>query len=226
MDLAQRNFLKYQSEYRAETEDELLLSPVSTSPEVYSVFPHENSTLALDLNYVYDNVPHMKKLWPKGYQTEVDFLPAVMKAPSYLETAFPERAPEACPAAKYYSLDGDPKEIAISTRSSHGAGGDFELPPEDRKGKRKAKATRERSSPGAEPPVGTAVQALDDAQPSDPTVGHWDLSSASQGILGSETPYKDPSSFFVPKSPRGFSRSTIVPGFDLPNPIFGMATPD
>jgi hypothetical protein len=135
MDLAQQSFLKYQSEYTAETENEVLLSPVSTSPEVYSVFPRDNSTLAMDLNYVFDNVPHMKKLWPQGYQVEVDFLPAVIKAPAYLEHAFPERQPEARPSTVYYSMEGERKERIASSHSSHGAGTDFELPAEDRKGK-------------------------------------------------------------------------------------------
>jgi hypothetical protein len=37
--LAQRNFEKYQLEYRAEKEEDILRSPVSTNPEIYSVFP-------------------------------------------------------------------------------------------------------------------------------------------------------------------------------------------
>ncbi|KAJ7809101.1 hypothetical protein B0H13DRAFT_2385470 [Mycena leptocephala] len=88
----------------------------------------------MDLNYVFDNVPHMKKLWPQGYQVEVDFLPAVIKAPAYLEHAFPERQPEARPSTVYYSMEGERKERIASSHSSHGAGTDFELPAEDRKG--------------------------------------------------------------------------------------------
>ncbi|KAJ7848766.1 hypothetical protein B0H13DRAFT_1906565 [Mycena leptocephala] len=173
MDLAQWNFLKYQSEYKAETEDDLLLSPVSTSPEVYNVFPREKSTLALDLNYVYDHVQHMKKLWPKEYKVDVDFLPSVMKAPSYLETAFPEREPEPRPAAMYYSLEGDQREIAISSRSSRRAGDQFELPPDDRKGKRKVRVGRERSSPEEEDhPLETAKQPSEHVAACDPNAGH------------------------------------------------------
>ncbi|KAJ6571915.1 hypothetical protein B0H19DRAFT_1064932 [Mycena capillaripes] len=46
MELAQRNFEKYESEYRALTQDELLLSPVSTELEVYSVFPRDKSAIS------------------------------------------------------------------------------------------------------------------------------------------------------------------------------------
>ncbi|KAJ7443800.1 hypothetical protein FB451DRAFT_985679, partial [Mycena latifolia] len=38
IELAQLNFLKYEAEYMASDEDGLLLSPVSTEPEIYSVF--------------------------------------------------------------------------------------------------------------------------------------------------------------------------------------------
>ncbi|KAJ7792684.1 hypothetical protein B0H13DRAFT_2393912 [Mycena leptocephala] len=221
LDLAQRNFLKYQAEYRAESDDELLLSPISTVPDVYAVFPREKSSLASDLNYIYDHVPHMKKLWPRGYKVEIDFLPEVMKAPSYLEGAFPDRPSEFRPSTVYYSAEGECKEIIVSTRSSHGAGAQFELPPEDRKSKGKSKEVLEGSTPLEESQVDPAREEIPRKEPS---ASHWNLSSASQGILGSEIPYKDPSHFFVPKSPRRLARSTTVPGPDLPNPIFGMAT--
>jgi hypothetical protein len=39
VNLAQRNFNKYKSEYGAEEGEDVLKSPVSTNPEIYSVFP-------------------------------------------------------------------------------------------------------------------------------------------------------------------------------------------
>jgi hypothetical protein len=221
MDLAQRNFSKYQSEYRATTEDNVLHSPVSTALEIYSVFPREDSSIARDLNYVFNHVPHMRKLWPKEYQAETDFLPAIMKAPPYLTLAFPDRQPEARPSTVYYSMEGDRKEILISSRSSRGAGLDFEVPPEDRKGKGRAKEASEEDLPTEE----LRDEATPEVLPStERSASHWDMSNASHGILGSEIPYKDPVNFFVPKSLRFDSRFTTVPGPDLPNPIFGMAT--
>ncbi|KAJ7878891.1 hypothetical protein B0H13DRAFT_2346282 [Mycena leptocephala] len=221
LDLSQRNFLKYQTEYRAESDQELLLSPISTVPDIYAVFPREKSSLASDLNYLYDHVPHMKKLWPRGYKVEIDFLPEVMKAPSYLEGAFPDRPSEFRPSTVYYSAEGERKEIVVSARSSHGAGADFELPPETRKGKGKSKEVSERNVPRED----TQVESTrEEAVPKETAPSHWNLSSGSQGLLGSEIPYKDPTQFFVPKSPRRWAHSTAVPGPDLPNPIFGMAT--
>ncbi|KAJ7909252.1 hypothetical protein B0H13DRAFT_2330547 [Mycena leptocephala] len=221
MELAQQNFLKYQSEYSAETEDEILLSPVSTSPDIYSVFPRENSTLALDLNYVFDSVPHMKKLWPKGYQVDVDFLPSIVRAPAYLQQAFPERQPEARPLTVYYSLEGERKEIAVSSRTSHRGGASFELPSEDLRAKGKEKEVQKKDVPPEEP----RSESVQEASPTvEYSAGHWNMSDANQGILGTEIPYKDSESFFVPKSPQRTSRATTVPGSGLPNPIFGMAT--
>ncbi|KAJ7824858.1 hypothetical protein B0H13DRAFT_2375235 [Mycena leptocephala] len=221
LDLAQRNFLKYQTEYRAEVDTELLLSPVSTNPDVYAVFPRENTSLATDLNYIYDNVPHMKKLWPKEYKVETDFLPDVMRAPSYLKGAFPDRPSEFRPSTIYYSAEGERKEIVVSSRSSHGAGAGLELPPETRGSKGKGRAMPGGVSPNEE----AGSRPTEEENPRRAaTPGHWNLSDASQGILGTEIPYKDSSSFFVPRSPRRFAPSAAVPGPGLPNPIFGMAT--
>jgi hypothetical protein len=63
--LAQRNFDKYQSEYGMEKEEDVLRSPVSTNPKIYKVFPRGGSE-ASDLDYLYDNVPHLCRHWPQG----------------------------------------------------------------------------------------------------------------------------------------------------------------
>ncbi|KAJ7835773.1 hypothetical protein B0H13DRAFT_2369157 [Mycena leptocephala] len=68
------------------------------------------------------------------------------------------------------------------------------------------------------------MPACEEAPTQEEAPMHWSLSSVNQGMLGVEIPYKDPSSFFVPKSPRQFSHFTGVPSSGLPNPLFGMAT--
>jgi hypothetical protein len=128
MDLAQRSFKKYQSEFSAEKEEDILLSPISTAPEVYSVFPKENSTPAEDVCYLYDHVPNLQKLWPQGYQSSSDWLLHVMGTPSYLERAFPDRMPEERPSTVFYSADGQRQEASHSVRSSYGAGPQFQAP--------------------------------------------------------------------------------------------------
>jgi hypothetical protein len=100
--LAQRNFEKYQSEYRAEKEEDILRSPVSTNPEIYSVFPRERSGIS-DLNYMYDNIPHLRKHWPRGYNVHSDSIALATPVPGSLVEAFPDRLPESRPATVYYS---------------------------------------------------------------------------------------------------------------------------
>jgi hypothetical protein len=66
MALAQKNFVKYQAEYRASTKEEMPSSPTSTAPDVYA-FPKGGSPIA-DVNYLYERVPHLQDLWPSSYE--------------------------------------------------------------------------------------------------------------------------------------------------------------
>ncbi|KAF8133103.1 hypothetical protein K438DRAFT_1787706 [Mycena galopus ATCC 62051] len=225
LDLAQRNFRKYQSEFKPTKVEDVLLSPVSTLPEVYSVFPR-NKTPANDLDYVYSQVPHHRKLWPKGYSPETDMVYDYTPVPLTLSQAFPDRTTTVRQSTVYYSADGERQEIAVSDRSSYRAGPDFRVPiSEVSRGKAKSKnpaptveevedeSRRSRkSSPDREP-------ARANYQPA-----HWNLASAQRGILSSEIPYKAQNQFFSSRSPEGTLSALPVPGRPLPNPIFGMAT--
>ncbi|KAF8215858.1 hypothetical protein K438DRAFT_1954546 [Mycena galopus ATCC 62051] len=130
MDLAKRNFEKYQSKYNAESSTEVLLSPVSTLSGIYSIFP-QNAKPALDLDYLYSHVPHLKKHWPKGYSPHTNMVGDKMDVPSHLARAFPERVAEARPSTVFYSMDGEQQEFSVSGRSSYRSDADFAVPPEN-----------------------------------------------------------------------------------------------
>ncbi|KAJ7835422.1 hypothetical protein B0H13DRAFT_1913575 [Mycena leptocephala] len=169
---------------------------VSTMPEVYSVFPREGKTPIEDVAYLFDNVPHLRKLWPRGYNTATDWIPHIMRAPEYLERAFPDRQPEAKPSTIYYSAEGERKEITLSERTSRGAGSDFIPPPvEQKRSKGKGKDSTFQPSLPTEIRVETGPQQSGTRSPM-----HWNLSDMHQGMLGSEVPYKDSGQFFVPIS--------------------------
>ncbi|KAJ7637947.1 hypothetical protein DFH06DRAFT_1335594 [Mycena polygramma] len=226
MALAQNNFRKYQSEFSAEKEEDILLSPVSTLPEVYSVFPRGKSP-ASDLNYLMDNVPHHRKLWPKGYNVATDWLPHIMTAPQYLEEAFPDRPREDRPSTVYYSAEGDRREIVISSRSSHGAGPDFTVPPvSPRKGKEKqVSGSQEENFDGSPRASKSPAPPLSSPKPStSEPLRNW--SSSNAALLGPNIPFKEESNFFgtIPRSRQGEARASFVPSSPLPNPLQGMAT--
>ncbi|KAJ7858137.1 hypothetical protein B0H14DRAFT_2577918 [Mycena olivaceomarginata] len=126
--LAQKNFDKYQSEYRVDKDEDILRSSVSTNPEIYGVFPRGRGA-ASDLDYLYDNILHLRKHWPPGYNVHDDSIDLVTPVPGDLQEAFPDRVPEERPATVYYSDQGERREISVSPRSSRGAGPDFQLPP-------------------------------------------------------------------------------------------------
>ncbi|KAJ7716075.1 hypothetical protein B0H16DRAFT_1741525 [Mycena metata] len=81
--LAQRNLDKYESEYAASRDEDILLSPLSTNPEVYEVFPR-NWTDISDINYLFNHVPHLRELHPTMYDPKVEWLPDKLQAPAYL----------------------------------------------------------------------------------------------------------------------------------------------
>ncbi|KAJ7602603.1 hypothetical protein DFH06DRAFT_1152706 [Mycena polygramma] len=204
MELAQKNLDKYESEFRATKEGDALLSPVSTAPEIYAVFPRDKGP-ASDVNYVFDHVPHMHTLLPKDYDKETGWLPHHLSAPNYLEQAFPDRAPELKPSTVYFSAEGERREISISARSSRGSPGDFELPPaEDPPHSRrervrspiKDKRNRDRHRDKGvkqDPPAAT--------------------------VAVSSTPFKVSSAPYVPRSPSNRAYGMPSPGQHLPNPL-------
>ncbi|KAJ7368876.1 hypothetical protein DFH08DRAFT_796706 [Mycena albidolilacea] len=130
MGLAQRSFVKYQEEFRATTKEDMPHSPVSTAPEVYAAFPVDRSPIA-DVNYLYQNVPHLRDVWPAGYTPGETRIESVVEVPTYLSQAFPDRVPEERPTTYYYAEDGTRMAVAASVRSSHGAGPNFVPPPPD-----------------------------------------------------------------------------------------------
>ncbi|KAJ7165295.1 hypothetical protein C8R46DRAFT_1220425 [Mycena filopes] len=102
MELARRNFDKYESEFQATKPEELLLSPVSTDPELYGVFPR-GKTFISDVNYLFNNVPHLQTQRPREYREGTDWLPNAVGTPVHLSEAFPDRVREGRPATVYYS---------------------------------------------------------------------------------------------------------------------------
>ncbi|KAJ7768232.1 hypothetical protein B0H16DRAFT_1452976 [Mycena metata] len=71
--IAHQTFSKYQAEYSATRTEELLLSPVSTNPEVHELLPRKEGPLS-DVNYLYDNLSYLKKYWPERYNPQLDWI--------------------------------------------------------------------------------------------------------------------------------------------------------
>ncbi|KAJ7747190.1 hypothetical protein B0H14DRAFT_3514102 [Mycena olivaceomarginata] len=103
-------------------------SPVSTVLEVYAAFLVDGSPI-VDVNYLYQNVPHLRSVWPTGYTPGEARIESVVEVPTYLSQAFPDRVPEEHPTTYYYAEDGMRMAVAASVRSSHGVGPNFVPPP-------------------------------------------------------------------------------------------------
>ncbi|KAJ7162011.1 hypothetical protein C8R46DRAFT_1222145 [Mycena filopes] len=215
MDLAQWNFEKYQSEYAARTDADVLLSPVSTDPELYDVFPRQKTFMS-DVNYLFDNVPHHKDQLPANYQREYDWLPFHVPVPKHLQQVFPNRSPEERPSTVYYATTGERQEIALSARTSRGTGQDFEVPPPKPESQRRhplrpAVVEDEQSSEEKE-----RDERTKDAPLRSETMG--------MGMMGSTVQFKTPEEIFVPKSPRDLTGKGKASVGHLPNPLIGMAS--
>ncbi|KAJ7084573.1 hypothetical protein B0H15DRAFT_951453 [Mycena belliarum] len=227
--LAQRFFQKYEAEYAATSPAMLPSSPVSTAPEVYRDMPSTRSA-AGRVNYLYDQVPHHQGQLPAGYDPNTEWLPFHVKVPAYLERGFPSRGPEDRPSTVYYSPGGERRELEVSSRSSHGAGPEFQLPEDDRKGPPASRNSERGLRPNRPEKSVPASSAKADRPPPEKRPArrdpqeHWGLGSPSHGLLAAETPYKKAEEFFVPRSPTGTRRETAVPGSDLPNPLQGLAS--
>ncbi|KAJ6534063.1 hypothetical protein DFH09DRAFT_1325503 [Mycena vulgaris] len=144
---------KYDSEYKASTDRDVLVSPVSTAPEVYdnlAGYGKSSANNVAKLMYLYENVPHLRDTMPSEWQKEPSWLPAWIEAPTYLKNAFPDRDPERRPFTLYYSTDGlgiriekgltrllvvtrRIQEVTQRTRRMMTKDQEGEVPPEDRR---------------------------------------------------------------------------------------------
>ncbi|KAJ7847613.1 hypothetical protein B0H14DRAFT_3453694 [Mycena olivaceomarginata] len=229
MELAQWSLIKYQEEFRATSREEMPWSLVSTAPEVYSVFPPDGSPIS-DVNYLYENVPHLRSIWPRNYEPGKTRIESVARVPPHLSLAFPERQPEVHPVAFYYSEDGVKIVLPSSIRSSHGAGPSFVPPPQDpaeqphrvRPPNRSESPLRIRKSAPSPPRKSKHKGRAEDIPP--PTSTAPASTSAITGLLGPETRFKKPEDVLIPSSPRDSTFVNAVPGQGLPDPLKGMAS--
>ncbi|KAJ6463791.1 hypothetical protein C8R47DRAFT_1224948 [Mycena vitilis] len=221
MTLAQQNFDKYVAEYGAATDHELLLSPVLTDPEIYRAFPTEGSP-ATAVNFLFDNVPHMRTLLPDGHNSATDWLPKFTPVPGYLTRAFPARSPEEHPSTIYYSAAGEHLSYPTFERSvgaeEAAAGEQVEKPrspspsPTERAAKSRAKGK------------GKEMEEVHNEKDAPGHKRRGAASSSDRAWLGSGTPFKSAKDALLPVSPRPNLKNTSVPGPSLPNPLKGMAS--
>ncbi|KAJ7434613.1 hypothetical protein B0H11DRAFT_1938461 [Mycena galericulata] len=244
-ELAQRYLDKYESEYRAERESEILLSPVSTESGLYEAltgFSDGPSSNLTKLAYLYEAIPHLKASAPTD---DTNWL-ADFEAPEALESAFPPREAEERPSTVYYSAEGNRLERALPSNTSWKAGKDYSPPEESndrrsRSRKRVSIASPEGKGKGREvgedervrePGAETTLDSLeyDEQETEDARIVERDpvtarrTAATSYSILAPNTPYKSADEFFqVPKTARGIPSSTAVPNVDAPDPLYGMA---
>ncbi|KAJ6476078.1 hypothetical protein C8R45DRAFT_934709 [Mycena sanguinolenta] len=241
MNSAQKSLLKYESEFKAEVESEILLSPVSTDPKIYVAFPTDKAQ-STQINYLYDNIPSLKKLWRPRYNKDIEGIAQELPIPAYLEGSFPDRPPEIRPSIIYYSAEGERKEISVSSRSSRGLGSNFQLPPEAEAGpSRRSRKAAASQSPESQPAKSHPQMKKDGrgdnpreqkktttTEPQGLQTHSRDVGSSAGGnipdLLSSGTPYKRPEDLLVPKSPHDSMFPTFVLSFGLPNPLSGMAS--
>ncbi|KAJ7206982.1 hypothetical protein C8J57DRAFT_1541130 [Mycena rebaudengoi] len=130
--LGQEYMAKYQSEYGAAIEAELIRSPTLTASMVYDqlvAFESPRGRLA----YLYEQVPHHNEDLPDqliGAAVEFKDLEEILSIPDRLMRAFPQRNPEERPSTVFYSAAGERFERPLSSRSSWQAAEDFEAPEE------------------------------------------------------------------------------------------------
>ncbi|KAJ7290740.1 hypothetical protein C8J57DRAFT_1611987 [Mycena rebaudengoi] len=221
MELAQEYFEKYDTEYRAEFKEDLLLSPVSTNAEVYTRIPSLRTNMER-LTPLYKEVPH------HGVALDADFpaaqspyLPDWIPAPTELKEVFPMREPELRPLMIYYNAEsGERIERAPPPRSSRGAGKDFQPPndyrQEDRSGRpyRQNSSCRDRRAHTGDFLESVREESTQDNEKSRTMVGQNEYSSSwaagQLAMLGADTPYQSSSDFFVPRSPSDAGRSVQV----------------
>ncbi|KAJ7084202.1 hypothetical protein C8R44DRAFT_894173 [Mycena epipterygia] len=217
--LSQDFLEKYEAEYKIADPSLRPTSPASTNPGIYDAFPHAKANIS-KLMYLYDNVPHLQTLLPKEYDRDTGYLPDHLSAPERLKAYFPDRLVEEYPSTVYYSATGERMERSWPTRSSWKAGENFELPEEETVSQR-----HERRVTIQEPEGGYSQRHYEEEEfPSVSTAQHWDLPPTHHAIMGSQTPFKTADEFFPLRSPSSAARATRVPGPNLPDPLYGLAS--
>ncbi|KAJ7200467.1 hypothetical protein C8J57DRAFT_1544449 [Mycena rebaudengoi] len=236
--LALKYFEKYDSEYKAEFAHDVLLSPVSMNAEIYSHIPTLQTNMDR-LTYLYKEVSHHGDDLPSAFhEAEFPWLPNWLPTPGTLQDAFPDRVPELRPSMIYYHAEtGERMERAPPSRSSWGAGSDFQAPAmvgEERRPHaiQRPASNRDRRGRGGDQLESVREENSQDIEYSRTAVGNTDsgyrpqefpsASSANHySILASTTPYKSSKEFFVPRSPVGAFKAHVVPA---PNPLFSLAS--
>ncbi|KAJ6590405.1 hypothetical protein DFH09DRAFT_1074043 [Mycena vulgaris] len=242
---------KYDSEYKASTDRDVLISPVSTAPEVYdnlAGYSKSSTNNVAKLTYLYENVPHLRDTMPSEWQKEPSWLPAWIEAPTYLKNAFPDRDPERRPATLYYSTDGVRRELEVPATSSWRASEDYVAPPLEPSDSRRGKAAKrvsiapvhaasgnserdtaewERDTSIKYPRVNTATESSNGDFEDKAAESSAYVPTQTAPLYGSSTPFKTPAEFFppVPKSREGLASTHQVPNTDLPNALHGLAAP-
>ncbi|KAJ7261916.1 hypothetical protein C8J57DRAFT_1232054 [Mycena rebaudengoi] len=176
-ELGQDYLRKYQAEYGATNDAELLFSPASTVTSIY------DQLVALEnpegkLTYLFDQVPHHHE------------------------------------------------DLSVSLQGTRS--GDFEPPPIDdnlvTKGARRVSIV-EPDKPGKGKECAEDDLRSVDAGASASATSYWSAPLQPYSFLASDTNFKSPEDFFIPRSPSRKSKAGAVPGDGLPNPLFGMAAP-
>ncbi|KAK6972195.1 hypothetical protein R3P38DRAFT_3195463 [Favolaschia claudopus] len=206
MELAQSNLTKYQSEVSSIQEN--LLSPVSTALDIYERMPSDLRA-ADAVEYLYDQVPHLRSLWPAGYNQQADSISATIEVPEDLLAAFPDREPESRPVTVFYSAEGERREINISPRSSHGAGPDFMVPPAEGEPTRRH-AHRAEPAP-VERPSTPEWRARRDGKEREVIPERLQEPLPRTGLMSAAPRFKNADELLMPKMPQdatlGFSHS-------------------
>ncbi|KAF8212539.1 hypothetical protein K438DRAFT_2176708 [Mycena galopus ATCC 62051] len=131
---------------------------------------------------------------------------------------------ESRPSTIFYSAQGEKKEIVVSDRSSYQAGDAFVLLSRISVLPRQRGKEAERSNKN--PPL--LVEEVEDESVAQarakPNAADWNRSATGRGNMGVGIQYKDQTSFFVPCSPEGSAPAVFVPGPELPNAIYRMAS--
>jgi hypothetical protein len=223
MGLAQKSFSKYQLQFKEESQwDSLLLSPGSTAPEIYASIPTGKTPIE-DIGYLLDHVPNLRKLWPKGYNSQAESIHHAVRVPTYLQESFPDREPEDLPVAFYYSAEGERVEIPSLTKSSYGVGPNF-LPPAD---EHATPSRRSHFHARSESPKQSVAHSLSPKRerrkkPVQVDMTYGDVlpqTAGISGILGSGMRFKKPEENLIPKSPGQSNFYTSVPNHGLPDPL-------
>ncbi|KAJ6525790.1 hypothetical protein DFH09DRAFT_1095504 [Mycena vulgaris] len=226
---------KYDSEYKASTDRDVLVSPVSTAPELYDSlagYDKAPSHHVARLTYLYENIPHLRETMPSEWQKE---------------PTFPDRDPERRPSTIYYSQEGERKELEVPETSSWKASEEYAAPSGPWESRRKKTAKRVSIAPGESgkeererrntewerdttmryPRVETATGSSISDRDERPGGSTTYFSAQPVQLYGSSTPFKTADQFLgtVPKSTEESASTHQVPNADLPDTLRGLAAP-